>query len=45
MTSGRLRSKGNCLLVLAPIGFLLGSAFLGRQAAFGFFFQRAGELL
>jgi hypothetical protein len=42
--SGRLSAKEKCFLVLACIGLLLGSAFLRRQSAFGFFFQRAGEL-
>ena len=44
-TKDRLSTKGKCLLVLALIDLLLGPAFLGRQAALGFFFQRAGELL
>jgi hypothetical protein len=43
--SARLSAKGKCFLVLACVGLLLGSAFLGRQPAFGFFFQCAGELL
>jgi hypothetical protein len=38
-------TKGKCFLVLALIGLLLGSALLGHKAAFGFFFQRADELL
>jgi len=41
----RLSTKGKCFLVLALIGLLLGSALLGHKAAFGFFFQRADELL
>ena len=44
-TNDRLSTKGKCLLVLALIDLLLGPAFLGRQAAIGFFLQRAGELL
>jgi hypothetical protein len=43
--SRRLIAKEKCFLVLACIGLLLGSAFLRRQSASGFFFQGVGELL
>ena len=42
---GLLSTKGKVLLVLTLVGLLFGSWFLGRQAAFGFLFQDASELL
>jgi len=39
-----LSVEGKCLLAVASIGLLLRPTFLGRQAAFGFLFQRTGEL-
>ena len=38
-----LSVEGKCLLAVAGIGLLLRPTFLGRQAAFGFLFQRTGE--